>query len=120
MKSLLLMMASALAMMAADVAGEWKGSAEGPNGSMERTFTFKVDGAKLTGETVSSFAGKSVIEDGKVNGDAVTFTIVVKFQDNEMKMNYKGKVTGADTMTLTAERQGGEGQSIEWKVKKVK
>ena len=53
-------------------------------------------------------------------GDAVTFTIVVKFQDNEMKMNYKGKVTGADTMTLTAERQGGEGQAIEWKVKKVK
>ena len=45
MKSLLLMMASALAMMAADVAGEWRGSAEGPNGSMERVFTFKVDGA---------------------------------------------------------------------------
>jgi hypothetical protein len=46
------------------------GSAEGPNGSMERVFTFKVD--------------------------------------------------GADAMTLTAERQGGEGQVIEWKVKKVK
>lgn len=120
MTKLLLMMASALAMLAADVAGEWKGSAEGPNGSMERVFTFKVDGAKLTGETVSSFAGKSAIEDGKVAGDAVTFTIVVKFQDNEMKMNYKGKLTGADTMTLTAERQGGEGQTIEWKVKKVK
>ena len=120
MKTLLLLMTSALAMLAADVAGEWKGSAEGPNGTMERTFSFKVDGAKLTGETVSSFAGKSVIEEGKVTAESVTFTIVVKFQDNEMKMNYKGKVTGADTMTLTAERQGGEGQAIEWKVKKVK
>jgi hypothetical protein len=63
-------MASAVAMMVADVAGEWRGSAEGPNGSMERVFTFKVD--------------------------------------------------GADAMTLTAERQGGEGQVIEWKVNKVK
>ena len=47
---------------AADVAGEWTATAEGPNGAMQRTFTFKVDGSKLTGETVSSFLGKSEIK----------------------------------------------------------
>jgi hypothetical protein len=101
----------------AGVAGNYKCTAEGPQGAMERTFSFKVDGDKLTGETVSSFAGKSVIENGKVDGDNVTFTITIRFQDNEMKMNYKGKVTG-DDIQLTASGGFG-GQSIEWKGKRV-
>ena len=58
MKSIVIMMAMVMAALAADVTGEWKATAEGPNGSMERTFSLKADGAKLTGETVSSFAGK--------------------------------------------------------------
>lgn len=109
---------SALAAFAADVSGNWKATAEGPNGAMERTFSFKVDGATLTGETVSSMLGKSAIENGKVNGDEITFTITAKFQDNEMKLNYKGKVTG-DTMKLTSQMAGGEGgQAIEWTAKR--
>jgi|JI9StandDraft_1071089.scaffolds.fasta_scaffold657226_2 hypothetical protein len=103
MKRLLLVVASTLAVMAADVAGNWKATAESPNGTIERTLSLKVDGTKLTGETVSSFAGKSVIENGKVDGDTFSFTLQIKIQDNEMKVSYKGKLTGADTMTLTAE-----------------
>src|SRR5687767_8306591 len=117
MKKLLLILASALAVMAADIAGEWKATAEGPNGAMERTLSLKVDGAKLTGETVSSFLGKSVIEDGKVDGDTFSFNIKAKFQDNEMQLSYKGKVTGKDTMTLTSEVGG---NPIEWKATRVK
>lgn len=110
---------SALAALAAGVSGNWKATAEGPNGAMERTFSFKVDGDKLTGETVSSMLGKSVIENGKVNGDEITFTITAKFQDNEMKLTYKGKVTG-DTMKLTSQMAGGEGgQAIEWTAKRT-
>ncbi len=117
MKKLLLFAASALAMMAADVTGNWKATAEGPNGTMERTLTLKVEGTKLTGETVSSFVGKSAIENGKVEGDKLSFTITAKFQDNEMKINYTGKVTGADTMTLSADVNG---NAIEWKATRVK
>ena len=51
---LLVLFATALTVFAADVTGNWRATAEGPNGSMERTFTLKADGAKLTGETVSS------------------------------------------------------------------
>ena len=105
----------ALAASAADVSGNWKGTAEGPNGAIERTFTFKQDGAKLTGETNSSYTGKSAITDGKVEGDNISFSITAKIQDNEMKLSYKGKVTG-DTIKLSSEFGGG--QAIEWTLKK--
>lgn len=117
MKLLLTLMALfALAASAADVSGNWTATAESPNGTLQRTFTFKQDGAKLTGETNSQFTGKSVINDGKVEGDVISFSITAKFQDNEMKLSYKGKITG-DTIKLTSEF-GGSGQSIEWTLKK--
>jgi hypothetical protein len=117
MKLLFTLMALfALAASAADISGNWKGTAEGPNGAIERTFTFKQDGAKLTGETNSQFTGKSVIENGKVDGDTISFGITAKFQDNEMKLTYKGKITG-DTIKLSSDF-GGSGQTIEWTLKK--
>jgi len=120
MKRLLfLLVLSALSAFAADVAGTWKATAEGPNGSMERTFVFKVDGDKLTGETTSSMVGKSTITDGKVDGDSISFTITVKFQDNELKLNYKGKVTGTEIHFTAQMAGGGDAPPIEWHGKKV-
>src|SRR2546423_56541 len=57
----MLALVAAFVMMAAaaDISGNWKATAEGPNGAMERTFVFKVDGNKVTGETVSTMMGKS-------------------------------------------------------------
>lgn len=116
MKNLLLLLVCfAVAAAAADVTGTWKGTAETPNGTMERTFVLKADGNKLTGETTSSMFGKSTIEDGKVDGDNLFFTITIKFQDNEMKVNYKGKVTGAE-IKFDVETPNG---NIEYKAKKV-
>ena len=56
----------AAALSAADINGTWKGSAETPNGTFERTFTFKVEGNTLTGETASDMMGKSAITNGKI------------------------------------------------------
>jgi hypothetical protein len=114
---LLLLVVFAVSALAADIVGTWKATAEGPNGSMERTFVFQVDGNKLTGETTSSMVGKSTITDGQVDGDNLSFTITVKFQDNEMKLSYKGKVTGNE-IHFTTEVAGG-GQTLEWHGKKV-
>ena len=47
---------------------------------MERTFVFKVDGHKLTGETTSNMFGKSTIEDGKVDGDDISFSVTVNMR----------------------------------------
>ena len=117
MKWLVILMAVfALTASAADVTGTWKGTAETPNGTIERTFVFKVDGDKLTGETTSQMMGKSTITDGKVDGDNLSFSIKVNFQGNDMVLSYKGKVTG-DTMKLTSEFPGGP--TIEWNAKRT-
>jgi hypothetical protein len=115
MKSILLAIVALTATaMAADVSGEWKATAEGPNGQpMTRTFTFKVDGTKLTGETVSSIVGKSTIDDGKVEGDVLTFSIHIQFQGNEMTSKYRGTVVSKDKIIFKIEGlQGGE--DFEW------
>ena len=102
---------------AADISGNWKGTAEKPNGPVERTFVFKVDGHKLTGETTSARFGKSTIEDGKVDGDDVSFTLTVNIQGAEGKVNYKGKVD-SDTIKFTVEVQA-IGQTLEMTAKRV-
>ena len=115
----LLVLAALFAMVAsaADISGNWKGTADLQGQAIERTFVFKVDGAKITGETNSQLLGKSTIEDGKIDGDNISFTITANFQGNAMKMTYKGKVSG-DTIKLTADLGADIGQSIEWTLKK--
>jgi hypothetical protein len=118
MKWLLCLLAAfAVSASAADISGNWKGTAETPNGTVERTFVFKVDGHKLTGETTSSMFGKSTIEDGKVDGDDVSFTVTVNIQGNEGKVNYKGKIEG-DTINFKIEVQA-IGQTLEMTAKRV-
>jgi hypothetical protein len=103
--------------VAADVTGTWKGTADTPNGPVERTFIFKVDGNTLTGETSSEMLGKSTITDGKIDGDNLSFTITAKYQDNEMKLNYKGKVNGNE-IKFTVEIPG-TGQTIVYNAKRI-
>jgi opacity protein-like surface antigen len=90
----------ASAALAADVSGKWKAEFKTPDGQMFVTnFDFEVSGGTLTG-TVSSQMGESKISEGTVNGDEISFVVVRKREDNEFKMNYKGKVSG-DEMKLT-------------------
>ncbi len=95
----------AVAASAADIAGTWKGTADFQGQAIERTFVFKVDGSKLTGETTSELLGKSTIEQGKVDGDTISFMITANFQGTEVKMVYKGKVAG-DTIKLSVDLGG--------------
>jgi hypothetical protein len=99
----------------ADVTGNWKGTASFGDNSIERTFTFKVDGKKLTGETSSQMMGKSEITDGVIDGDNLSFSITGNLQGTEMKLNYKGTVKG-DEIKLSSEAAG---QAIEWTLKRV-
>ena len=105
---------TALAALAADITGNWKATAEGPNGAMQRTFTFKQEGTKLTGETVSSMIGKSTITEGKVEGDTVSFTINAEFNGNAMTIKYTGTINGNE-IKLKSEAGG---NTFEWTAKK--
>jgi hypothetical protein len=90
----------AVSAFAADVNGKWKAKFETPNGqTIESTFDLKAEGSTLTG-TISSTRGESKIQDGKVEGDNVTFNVVRNFNGQDFKIGYKGKVE-ADEMKLT-------------------
>ncbi|HTS60569.1 MAG TPA: hypothetical protein VMH28_01020 [Candidatus Acidoferrales bacterium] len=96
-----LFVALAMTAAAADVAGTWKASLETPNGTIQNTFVFKVDGGKLTG-TVTGQAGEAPIADGKVEGDNVSFTVKRDTPNGELVLNYKGTISGDDMkMTVT-------------------
>jgi len=61
--------------------------------------------------------GKSEIKDGKIEGDALLFTIRVSYQGNDLELHYKGKVSG-DEIKFTVEISG-TGQAAEYTVKKI-
>ena len=92
----------------ANVSGTWKSSIETPVGNFKYTYVIQQDGDKLSGKIISeSDNGKAEVNltEGKINGDAVSFVEMLKFQDNEIKVTYSGK-TSENTMNLT--RQVGE------------
>jgi len=90
----------AVAAFAAPVDGKWKADYQSPDGQARTTtFTFKADGEKLTG-TAASAMGEVQIQDGKVSGDAISFSVMRNFGGNDVKINYKGKVAG-DEIKLT-------------------
>ena len=89
----------------ADASGTWKASIETPNGTMENTFTFKVEGDKLTGTITMGQMGEGAISEGKVDGDNVSFAVVREFNGNQFRINYKGKVSG-DEMKISGEVVG--------------
>ena len=91
---------------AADVTGKWVAQVPGRGGeTREAVFNLKAAGDQLTG-TVTSPRGEQQISEGKVDGDTISFTVVVEFNGNSMKFFYKGKVTG-DEIKFTREREGG-------------
>src|SRR6059036_3746341 len=87
-----LMALFAMTAVAADVNGKWLADVFNRlGGSQETTFTFKVEGAKLTG-TVGVRMAPREITDGKVNGDQISFAVIDKVRNLELKTVYKGKV----------------------------
>jgi hypothetical protein len=102
MKTVLVMALMALAApaFAADPSGTWKGKLETQEGSHELTFNLKADGDKLTG-TVGGLRDKDVtVDEGKVQGATITFSVMSEWEGNPIKLVYKGEV-GSDEIKLT-------------------
>ncbi len=107
-----------VAAYAADLNGAFVAKVEGKNGTMEITYTFKVDGAKLTGK-VTNPRGDAEIKDGKVDGNNFEFSVERPGRgDNPATtVKYTGKIDG-DTLTIQAPGRGG--QSMEQKAERKK
>jgi hypothetical protein len=112
-----LLVVSGFTAFAADVTGTWKATIESPNGPLEITFRFKVDGEKLTGTVANQLTGESAVVDGQVNGDDLSFAVNVSFNGNDLKLLYKGKVSGEDIkLTVTVP---GQDRTFEMTAKRV-
>ena len=126
MKTRLALISFALALIAAavvwaaDVNGKWTAQVPGRQGNtQETTFTFKVEGDKLTG-TISGRQGDTPIADGKISGDEISFTVTRERQGATIKQLFKGKVAG-DEIKFTRTTEGGQGnQPVEFTAKRVK
>ncbi len=97
--------------LAADITGKWKSESPGRDGTpMVTTYTFKVDGEKLTG-TVSGRMGDTAISEGKLTGDEISFVVVREMGGEERKIQYKGKVAGDEiklSITFSPDRPARE------------
>jgi hypothetical protein len=80
--------------------GNWKGSRETPNGTMELTNTFKVQGETLTG-TIKSQFGEVPLENGKVDGKKFSYSI--SFNGNSI--DFTGELV-SDDQIITKNQRG--------------
>jgi hypothetical protein len=95
----------AVVALAADVTGKWSAEVPGRGGNTQTmAINLKAEGNQLTG-TVSGRRGDNPISDGKINGDDISFNVVLDFQGNSIKMIYTGKVAG-DEIKFKREVEG--------------
>ena len=110
--SMALLLIGASTVAAADISGKWFAQVPGPRHLLlEPTFTFKVEGAKLTGLMTYPLGDQVYrldISEGKVGGDDVAFVVASKVGNAETKWTFQGKVAG-DKIEFTVELQGGPG-----------
>ncbi len=105
---------------AADIDGKWKAEFDSQIGQQKYVFELKADGDKLTGK--ASFErqeqkGEVALKDGKITKDGVSFVEPLKFQDQELKIEYTGKIVGDE---LKLHRKVGDLAEYDIVAKRVK
>jgi hypothetical protein len=102
------------------VAGKWKAQFDSQIGQQKYTFEFKVDGTNVTGKAVGERqmgTNEVAITEGKLNGDELSFVEPLKLQDNDVRIEYKGKVAGDE---LKLHRKVGDLAEYDIVAKRVK
>ena len=82
-----------MAAFAADITGAWTAAFETQVGVQNYTYTFKVEGNKLTGHVKSQFSDGE-IQEGTINGDEITFVENLTYEGMPLRIVYKGKISG--------------------------
>ena len=109
-----------LSVLAADLSGKWKTEFDTQVGIQKYTFTFNVEGEKLTGK--ASFErmdqkGEAELLEGKVSGAEISFVEKLSFDGNDIRIEYKGKING-DEISFT--RKVGDFATEQFVAKRVK
>ena len=106
---------------AADIAGNWKWTAQGRNGPQEATAKFELKDGKVTG-AITGARGETPISQGTFKDGAVAFVTELNFGGNAIVIKYAGKLDG-DTIKGTIDRpgfNGGEATKTDWVATRVK
>jgi hypothetical protein len=101
---------------AADVDGTWNGVVQGPMGDFPVQFKFKADGAKLTGSTMGFDGAEVPIQDGKIDGNTITFSVTFDFGGMPFMLSYKG-IVSPDEIKMSGDAFG---MPFEFVLKKMK
>jgi hypothetical protein len=97
----------AAAALAADITGTWTGAMSMGDNQFTLTYTFKVDGEKLTG-TIQTPQGDSLpLIDGKISGDKVSFAVKTDMGNGPVKFASEGTIKSADAIELSTKMEGG-------------
>ena len=73
-----------------DADGKWEGMIDTPMGAIPVGFTFKADGAALTGTSLGPDGGSIPIKNGKVDGNKISFSVDLDFGGMAITLNYVG------------------------------
>jgi hypothetical protein len=101
-----LVVAALVLVQAADVSGKWNATFDTQVGQQIYDFDFVVTGTTLTGTMKGNLLGESKVEDGKVDGQKITFTENAKFMEMPLKITYVGEMTSADEIKFTRTIEG--------------
>jgi hypothetical protein len=102
------------------VAGKWKGEFDSQIGVQKYTYDFKLDGTNLTGKALGekeTGTNEVVITEGKINKDEISFIEPLKIQDNEIRIEYTGKIKGDE---IKFHRKVGDFAEEDFVAKRVK
>jgi hypothetical protein len=89
--SMILIFVAVSVLHSADLSGKWTASSEqGP----QWVFNFKSDGNTLTGSMQGTEGKDRAIENGKIDGDNLSFSVNSEWQGQPVKLVMKGKVSG--------------------------
>jgi hypothetical protein len=103
-----------------DLNGSWTWSYQGRNGNtMTSTLKLKQDGDTITGSVVGMNGQSTDIKDAKLAGDDLTFKVVRKRNDQEMIINYDGKVTADEIKGKSTVDMNGTPSSRDWDAKRA-
>jgi hypothetical protein len=106
--------------LAADISGKWATVIKTAIGDMNYTFDLKVEGEKLTGKAVMSMgneSSESALDEGSVKGDEISFVETLKIQGQELRCEYKGKISGDE---MRGSRQVGSYGTEEFVAKRAR
>jgi enterochelin esterase-like enzyme len=79
----------------ADIAGQWRAEFDSQIGQQKYLFNFQVNEGKLSAKATAEARGEQrevEFQDPKLQGDTLTFVEMRKLQDNELRIEYTGKV----------------------------